>query len=48
MAFKLIYKVGDKVVQEWYFPNKQLCNWKKLECIKSGQYKLGIFKIIHN
>lgn len=40
MTYKLIYAN----YQVWYFPNRQLCLWKKNQLIATGNYSQG-FKI---
>jgi K+-transporting ATPase c subunit len=45
MSFKLSYIIGNKVVQEWYFPSRALANWKKKNLKDSGRFNLGKFQI---
>lgn len=45
MRFKLIYKVGLVVVQEWIFTSKSLCYWKKMNLIETGRFNDGKFVI---
>jgi hypothetical protein len=45
MTFKLIYKVGNKVVQEWFCHSKSLAYWKKSEMLNSGNFQLGKFTV---
>ena len=45
MNFKLIYKVGDKVVQEWNFTSRSLAYWQKSVLQDSGSYNLGKFTV---
>jgi|LauGreDrversion4_2_1035121.scaffolds.fasta_scaffold1959205_2 hypothetical protein len=45
MAFKLTYKVGTKVVQEWTLVSKALANWKKKNLKETGSFNLGKFQI---
>lgn len=45
MRFKLTYKVGLAVVQEWIFTSKSLAYWKKMRLIESGSFNSGNFVI---
>jgi hypothetical protein len=46
MRTKLIYYVGQKVIQEWIFISKSLAYWQKSKLLSSGQYNTGKFKIV--
>jgi hypothetical protein len=45
MKFKLIYQVGKKTVQEWFFVSRSVAYWQKSALLNSGQYELGKFKV---
>lgn len=45
MRFKLTYKVGLAVVQEWIYTSKSLCYCKKMDLLESGRYNDGKFQI---
>ena len=45
MRFKLTYQIGLAVVQEWTFTSKSLAYWKKMDCLESGRYNDGKFKV---
>lgn len=43
MRFKLTYKIGNHIVQEWIFTSKSLAYWKKMDLLESGRYNDGKF-----
>ncbi len=43
MRYKLTYKIGLAVVQEWILTSQSLAYWKKQDLLKTGQYQLGKF-----
>lgn len=45
MKYKLTYKIGLAVVQEWIFTSQSLCYWKKMDLIESGRFNMGSFEI---
>lgn len=45
MKYKLTYKIGLAVVQEWIFNSKSLAYWKKLDLIETGRFNMGTFEI---
>jgi len=45
MKYKLTYKIGLAVVQEWMFTSKSLCYWKKMDLIETGRFSMGCFEI---
>ena len=45
MKYKLTYKIGLAVVQEWIFTSQSLCYWKKMDLIESGRFNMGCFEI---
>ena len=45
MKYKLTYKIGLAVIQEWIFTSKSLCYWKKMDLIETGRFNMGSFKI---
>ena len=45
MKYKLTYKIGLAVVQEWIFTSKSLAYWKKMDLIESGRFNIGSFYI---
>lgn len=45
MKYKLTYKIGLAVVQEWTFHSKSLAYWKRMDLIETGRYNMGEFKI---
>lgn len=45
MNYKLTYKIGLTIVQEWRFHSKNLAHYKKFDLIESGRYNMGTFNI---
>jgi len=45
MKYKLTYKIGLAIVQEWIFTSKSLAYWKKRDLIETGRFNMGSFKI---
>jgi len=45
MKYKLTYKIGLAVVQEWIFTSKSLAYWKKMDLIETGRFNMGSFEI---
>ena len=45
MRFKLTYKIGLAIVQEWIFTSKGLAYWKKRDLIETGRFNDGKFLI---
>ncbi len=45
MRFKLTYKIGPVIVQEWIFTSKGLAYWKKMDLIETGSFNDGKFLI---
>jgi hypothetical protein len=45
MKYKLTYKIGLTIVQEWMFHSKSLANWKKYDLIETGRFNMGSFEI---
>lgn len=43
--YKLTYKIGLTVVQEWRFHSKNLAHWKKMDLIETGRFNAGTFII---
>ena len=43
--YKLTYKIGLAIVQEWKFNSKSLAYWKRMDLIETGRYNMGEFKI---
>jgi len=43
MKYKLTYKIGLAVVQEWIFTSQSLAYWRKMDLIESGRYNDGKF-----
>ena len=43
MKYKLTYKIGLAVVQEWIFTSQSLAYWRKIDLIESGRYNDGKF-----
>jgi len=43
MKWKLTYKVGLAVVQEWIFTSQSLAYWKKMNLLETGRYNDGKF-----
>ena len=45
MKYKLTYKIGIAIVQEWIFTSKSLAYWKKRDLIETGRFNMGSFQI---
>ena len=45
MRYKLTYKIGLAIVQEWIFTSKSLAYYKKMDFLETGRYNDGKFKI---
>jgi len=45
MRWKLTYKIGMAIVQEWIFTSKSLAYWKKMDLLETGRYNDGTFKV---
>lgn len=43
--YRLEYHIGQKLVESFYFPSRQLALWKRNQLKGSGHYQLGTFKI---
>jgi hypothetical protein len=43
MKWKLTYKIGLAVVQEWIFTSQSLAYWRKMDLLESGRYNDGKF-----
>ncbi len=43
MRYKLTYKIGLAVVQEWIFTSKSLAYWKKMDLIQTNRFNDGKF-----
>lgn len=43
MRYKLTYKIGLVVIQEWILTSQSLAYWKKMDLIESGRYNDGKF-----
>jgi hypothetical protein len=43
MRYKLTYKIGLAVVQEWIFTSRSLAYWKKQDLLVTGRYNDGKF-----
>jgi hypothetical protein len=46
MKYKLTYKIGLVVVQEWIFTSKSLAYWKRMDLIETGRFNDGHFEIV--
>jgi len=46
MMYKLQYSNSFTVVEEFFFPSKALCYWKKKQLINQGTHAMGAFKIV--
>lgn len=44
--YRLQYLNSSIVVEEFFFPSKALCQWKKKQLLNQGSHRLGTFKII--
>ena len=44
--YRLMYMNSSSVVEEFSFPSKALCIWKRNQLINQGSHKMGTFKII--
>lgn len=44
---KLIYKIGNKIVQSWDFSNRALAYYSRRIKTESGRFTLGKFEIIN-
>jgi hypothetical protein len=43
MRYKLTYKIGLAVVQEWILTSQSLAYWKKHDLLVTGRYNDGKF-----
>jgi hypothetical protein len=43
MKWKLTYKIGLVIVQEWIFTSQSLAYWRKMDLLESGRYNDGKF-----
>lgn len=44
--YKLQYSNSFTVVEEFFFPSKALCQWKKKQLLNQGTHTMGTFNII--
>jgi len=44
--YRLQYYNSSTVVEEFFFPSKALCLWKKKQLLNQGSHTMGTFKII--
>lgn len=45
MMFVLQYSNSSIVIEEFFFPTKALCLWKKKQLINQGTHNMGVFNI---